>query len=109
VHIVTTKSAFVDKAQEMAMDMALVSGGDVAPDKIMEMTKSIISLGGLWVCESVEVVGDEIFVSIDVDVIDDDTIWEVLNRIYNTITTKISPTKKLSYTLDELSTQFQVV
>jgi hypothetical protein len=110
VHIITTKCAFLVKAQEIALDMLVSTGSKIDSDKVMELTKSVISKGNLWVCESVEVVEDEIFVSIDVDVIDEDTTWTVLDRIYQALTSTLSaPIKQLSYTVDELSTQFQAV
>lgn len=110
VKVVTTKSVYVDKILELALDKWLSYNSEVDNDQVLNLAKTIIQIGNTWVQESIEMVGDEITVSIDVDVIDDEVVWCVLDRVYQALSTGvyIQPVR-LTYSIDQLQTQLQLL
>jgi len=83
--IVTAKSEYLIKAREMALTHFLQQHISYTDEDINKLAVSLVKENKIQVFESVKITEDNVFVCIDVDVIDDDTIWAALDMVYEAI------------------------
>jgi hypothetical protein len=81
MRIVTARSEFISKAQELAIDESYKTN-NIDEYNINTITLDIIKSGEVKVYESAVVYEDGIFVCLDVDIIDDDAVWKALDLVY---------------------------
>lgn len=81
MRIVTARSEFISKAQELAIDESYKTN-NIDECNINTITLDIIKSGEVKVYESAVIYEDGIFVCLDVDIIDDDAVWKALDLVY---------------------------
>lgn len=83
MRIVTARSEFISKAQELALHQLYQGNKLLSDSEIDKVTDSIIKTANITVFESVSILDGDITVCINEDVIDDDTIWKALDMVYH--------------------------
>ena len=85
MRIVTAKSEFIAKAQELALNQLYRKNGTLLDSEIDRVTADIIKTTDIKVYESASVSDEAITVCINDAVITDDTIWKALDMVYTAI------------------------
>lgn len=85
VRIVTTKSEFKQQLQEQSIDYLHRTNKPITIESIDSVCKQLINTTDITVSETVIFEKDIVFVSINQDKIDDDSLWLALDLIYEAI------------------------
>lgn len=104
--IFTAKSEMLMIAASQAVQTLLSQQKQLSDTIIDELSQQLIEENKIQVYEFARIGDDKTEVCIDVDIIDDDTVWKALDMVYKAVSsggTWIADTP-ISYTWDELKT-----
>lgn len=83
--IVTAKSEYITKAKDKAFDWLILHQPTFTYSEINELATSFIKEDNIQVFENASITDEGVFVCLNVEVIDDETVWTALDRVYQAV------------------------
>ncbi len=83
--VVTAKSELLVTARSAALTELLKKNNDVSPESIDRLARQLVDNKIVEVYEHAHILDDSTVVCMDIEVIDDDSIWQALDIVYDAI------------------------